>query len=330
MSKYIVLKEKESVHGCCNMVVWDFIISWIFVGLVASEYLHLHTAFCILIGLVTSILLIFIMNIKYIGPILQIGISVFWTTQVWDIFKDFEWFQHNVIEDTVWNWTVKIGLTVLFISLHVASFNDFREGDEAFDLPIFTKNTTSSTDYMDNSSNEFTNIAQNLAASYKEVCANIQEIQTKIQQKRTSMTENDFDKINRLIEEFNQKTSDFMANYTILSENANEATITSVFDRCNELLIDLKVLRNQFAMHYDNLEQQQFQKETSNNASSNQNTTQNTNFDSSLFAGCNSKEALTRRYKNLMKTFHPDNADGDTEMAQKIKETYDELLKEYT
>lgn len=48
-----------------------------------------------------------------------------------------------------------------------------------------------------------------------------------------------------------------------------------------------------------------------------------------LFDGCRSKDSLTRRYRALMKTFHPDNQDGDTHMTQVIQNTYEELLKKY-
>lgn len=92
-----------------------------------------------------------------------------------------------------------------------------------------------------------------------------------------------------------------------------------------ELSLELTMNREDF----DKLKHEQSQKENSSSNSFNQNTDQSSYFDPTLFAGCDSKESLTKRYKNLMKTFHPDNADGDTEMTQKIKETYEELLKEH-
>lgn len=49
-----------------------------------------------------------------------------------------------------------------------------------------------------------------------------------------------------------------------------------------------------------------------------------------LFKGCTDKESLSRRYRSLMKTFHPDNAGGDLEMTQRIKKTYEELVKRYS
>ena len=50
--------------------------------------------------------------------------------------------------------------------------------------------------------------------------------------------------------------------------------------------------------------------------------------DPSLFAGCRDKDSLTKRYRNLMKTFHPDNQDGDTQMTIKVQKTYDYLMKQ--
>lgn len=337
MSKYIVLKEKESVHGCCNMVVWDLFISWLIVGLFASQYLHLHTAICIIIGLVTSVTLIFLMNIKYIGPILQIAISIFWTVHFWTMLKDFEWFQHNVVEDTIWNWTVKIGMALLFIGLHVASFNDLRDGEDAYSFSLpFNKNIPSG-EYVNTVEKESISIAQQLKNSHMEILNDVARLKAEIQALKVTME--DLETCNQTLDQIGMKSSEFVANFNILGENISQATMTSVFDRCNEILIDLKILKNKFSMQYETLKQKPYQNEsykksynynsdTYTNNSFSQNTDQSSYFDPTLFAGCNSKESLTKRYKNLMKTFHPDNADGDTEMTQKIKETYEELLKE--
>lgn len=51
--------------------------------------------------------------------------------------------------------------------------------------------------------------------------------------------------------------------------------------------------------------------------------------DRSLFAGCRDKDSLTKRYRSLMKTFHPDNQDGDTDMTIKVQKTYDYLMKQF-
>lgn len=53
------------------------------------------------------------------------------------------------------------------------------------------------------------------------------------------------------------------------------------------------------------------------------------NIDTSLFDGCDNFESLTKRYRVLMKTYHPDNPNGDKRMTIKIKNTYNKLKAKY-
>lgn len=46
-----------------------------------------------------------------------------------------------------------------------------------------------------------------------------------------------------------------------------------------------------------------------------------------FFRGVNNEIALKKRYKDLMKIFHPDNLNGDQEILLKIKEEYEELRR---
>ncbi len=46
-----------------------------------------------------------------------------------------------------------------------------------------------------------------------------------------------------------------------------------------------------------------------------------------LFHGVTNMRLLKKRYKDLMKIFHPDNAAGDIEVVQKINQEYDSLQK---
>lgn len=48
-----------------------------------------------------------------------------------------------------------------------------------------------------------------------------------------------------------------------------------------------------------------------------------------LFQGVNSQLALKKRYKDLVKMFHPDNLAGDHEMVLMINKIYDELKRDY-
>lgn len=48
-----------------------------------------------------------------------------------------------------------------------------------------------------------------------------------------------------------------------------------------------------------------------------------------LFSGVNSPLALKKRYKDLMKMFHPDNVAGDHDMVLTINRIYEELRRAY-
>lgn len=48
-----------------------------------------------------------------------------------------------------------------------------------------------------------------------------------------------------------------------------------------------------------------------------------------FFAGCNSRESVDKKYKSLVKLYHPDNMDGDTAALQEINVQYDKAKKRF-
>ncbi len=48
-----------------------------------------------------------------------------------------------------------------------------------------------------------------------------------------------------------------------------------------------------------------------------------------FFAGVGSEQSLKKRYKDLIKIYHPDNMDGDTGAIQVINREYDKLKQQY-
>ena len=48
-----------------------------------------------------------------------------------------------------------------------------------------------------------------------------------------------------------------------------------------------------------------------------------------FFAGCNSRESVDKKYKSLVKLYHPDNMDGDTKALQEINVQYDKARKRF-
>lgn len=48
-----------------------------------------------------------------------------------------------------------------------------------------------------------------------------------------------------------------------------------------------------------------------------------------FFAGCNSRESIDKKYRSLVKLYHPDNMDGDTAALQEINAQYAEAKKRF-
>ncbi|WP_022766919.1 hypothetical protein [Butyrivibrio sp. XPD2006] len=48
-----------------------------------------------------------------------------------------------------------------------------------------------------------------------------------------------------------------------------------------------------------------------------------------FFAGCNSRESVDKKYKSLVKLYHPDNMDGDTAALQEINAQYTDAKKRF-
>ena len=48
-----------------------------------------------------------------------------------------------------------------------------------------------------------------------------------------------------------------------------------------------------------------------------------------FFSGVESKQSLKKRYKDLIKIYHPDNLDGDTDTIQEINSEYNKLCAVY-
>lgn len=48
-----------------------------------------------------------------------------------------------------------------------------------------------------------------------------------------------------------------------------------------------------------------------------------------FFAGVGSRSSLRKRYRNLIKIYHPDNIDGDNNTIQEINREYDQLSKSF-
>lgn len=101
--------------------------------------------------------------------------------------------------------------------------------------------------------------------------------------------------------------------------------LENIFIRCsvaydNDIFFDEYVSPKK--ERYHNLEEEGTESATE---SFNHNENQTNNF---WFAGISNAEELKKRYRELMKIYHPDNQAGDTNAVQQIQQEYEQLLNE--
>jgi len=108
--------EKDNM-GCCNMLIWDFILIMIVSCTLIPNTVHL--VFRIIIGLVITVLFSLILQLPVLGIILNIAVGLFWVYFFWEIMglKNVGFIRN----DLIWNWTVKIILGLVCVGLHIAS-----------------------------------------------------------------------------------------------------------------------------------------------------------------------------------------------------------------
>lgn len=68
----------------------------------------------------------------------------------------------------------------------------------------------------------------------------------------------------------------------------------------------------------------------SNNQNSNDESFDKKDIETEFFKGVKTKEEVKKRYKDLLKIYHPDNISGDKEISLQIQKEYDNCLKKIT
>ena len=130
-----------------------------------------------------------------------------------------------------------------------------------------------------------------------------------------------YDKLLKERIEFREEMKEL--NTKILSERKRLKEEQSFFDK------KLSILQTGFA----NLEMDRkaFEKEKREYQYNNYDSSVSSDVDdvSFLFSGINSYLGLKKRYKDLLKIFHPDNMDGDSKTVVAIKEAYEKIKLKY-
>lgn len=314
--RYYVVEEDRGL-GCCNLVIWDFLLVAFLAGYGVNHAFQLHTVFCIVIGVVAGALFVGLMGIKKIGKILQLVCSLFWAMMCWELLKAFHW-GITESDDMIWVWAVRIGLFVIFAAIHFASAREVIGDQEDLSADSYAGPAENPAAAHDSLQKRY----DALVDAYNESTDERDEVMG--QASRLSCNGQGTGRLNQLMRENDvlwQESAARMSVYIqMLSEAETSGEQRTLLDKAEELLRQMQLSTKDVMaeVHRIVTEAQEHMMSAGDNE-----------IDESLFAGCNSRESLQKRYKNLMKTFHPDNADGDETMAVKISATYEELLKRY-
>lgn len=128
-----------------------------------------------------------------------------------------------------------------------------------------------------------------------------------------------FDKIQEERNSFREEMK--LLNSKILAERKALKEEQSFFDK------KMMILQSGFARL--EMDRKEFEREKKKNISAMKFSSGDTISVESLFAGVNTALGLKKRYKDLIKIFHPDNLDGDSDMVLAIKEEYENQINKF-
>lgn len=315
MTKIYVAEKSRT--GCFNIVIWDFIVVALLIGVVCSTYLHFHPVVCIIAGVISGGIAVALMNVKYVGLAVQIICSLFWAAVIYSLLGELFGVGKTTMNSTIWTLFLWIGLTLLFILLHFASLKDINEEN---DFVITRKSATKKSNDRTSTINSISgDKKEQLVASFKNASTSLYEaITSAINLTKSGVsTESLYDCLDQSHVLFFDLETAFKLQISNIENGASANDIRQAYITAENIIVEVKnILQN--VLNETETAKAKY------SAKKNKSTT--TNIHEHLFAGCNDEESLKKRYKDLIKLYHPDNPTGDNEMTLAIKATYEKLL----
>lgn len=349
--------------GCLNLAVWDFVIVAAIAGIVTNKNYNLHPFYSLLVGCAAGVLLLLLMRVRFLGSLLQIACGLLWSQAIWRVG-----YHYHPTQDPIWYWGMQGLLAVVCVALHFLSVNallgpkkdyshktiDTREVEDrylALDLQ----------DDPEEIRERFYQIKEDFLAA----CDERDEVMDLAQEILDEDDSPDTDDLYRLMLENDRIWTDGTARMSVYADMIRDARTyqeqKNAMQRAEKLLSQLERITYEVMRETNRvmamgkgiyLEDEEFEDEGyeeeyiedraeedgAKEAAGEPKTAYEDyqrrveptggEMDPSLFAGCKDKDSLNKRYRSLMKTFHPDNQDGDTQMTIKVQKTYDYLMKQ--
>lgn len=133
--------------GCCNMILWDVFLIFIFVAF--GLELPIHMIFKITLGVGAMILFFLLLNIPIVGVIVQIIICLFWYEFFYEALPIESWTEGNLAA----LWFCRILLAFGILALHFASFYSLILNKDMTAFPPHVQRRNKVNDIPNNNSN---------------------------------------------------------------------------------------------------------------------------------------------------------------------------------
>ena len=359
------LEEEFEQTACCNVVLWESIIIGIIAGVNIRQYFDLNMVLCIVLAFVSGIAFMFLMLIKYTGVIMQVIASAYLTYTILDIIND----SFNIYTKLgpVQLWGIRIVGFLVMLLLHftfsgmireMAGFNELgikkvgyekkqkeilvngvftlseiettinniceKSNDKIVKLPKYEmemklffmngKLSSQQKEEIENSIKYSKNMYNNLWDNYgdcEKLIIRLRKEKRITKKNREKIEGYLYEAVVRMVEQ-----EKFM--------NTNINKVMECIDKIKE-----EVERENFEREQEQKRKEKFEQQEEQKKKSKQECHENVKGTFNVFSGCNDLESLEKRYKQLMKIYHPDNPNGNTESTQEISKTYEILRKKF-
>lgn len=301
MSVYEADKNKDG----CNHYSADMFVSFIFFLCVFFTFTSLGASF--LLSIIATIIMGVLLANDKTSLFFGVICGFIWAFLIWDIVCD----DMSLIPKII----LFISFSIISVLIHVVLY---KPSTNTHNTPVYNSQDLQSTMNIVRA-----NAVAEFQAKYNEALdmqntLTIQAQQLIIEKKINSFVEQYqvfLQTSQRQLDELNDRLMKFNNGHNDVEKNQYYRFASS----CLSALIKTQTDFAQVYLYYRN----------NINSFNTANTSEaKTNIDTSLFNGCTDEDSLNKRYKTLIKTFHPDNPNGDDEMTAKINETYKYLKKQ--
>lgn len=313
-------KHNKNENSINLVVKIDFIVILLAGWGAAMKYLpqtsHLTQ---LAIGIGCCVLFYVINKIKIIRRIVQSTFAFLWAGFIWHFLP----LEALAEDNALWPWLLLFILFMIFLPIHIRPFEKLNPSSSNYytnadiGVPSYSYVTDIPVNSMD------TELYSRIRAKYEKLVQNFTDTLPLYQECRQKY----YGVSIQIDEMFNYMESSIESNRQSLNQiktvlemgNHEKQVLLEIWENLNILenfILQIKELCDMLQKtDYEN--QHQFVHNE---------TTEDTSNMDMFFAGCNDKESVTKRYRQLMKTFHPDNQNGDQKMTQLIQEAYEKQL----